>query len=103
VLQDILWNARIHPKRKMGELTNSELKAMFHSVRDTLMEMTVKGGRDTERDLFGCLGGYHSVLSKNTADHPCPACGALIQKEAYLGGSVYYCPGCQKYEKQPKK
>lgn len=103
VLQDILWNAKIHPKRKMGELTDSELGTMFRAVRDTLMEMTIKGGRDTERDLFGCLGGYRSVLSKNTVDRPCPACGALIQKEAYLGGSIYYCPGCQKYEKQPKQ
>jgi len=26
---------------------------------------------------------------------PCARCGAPIVKEAYLGGVVYYCPGCQ--------
>jgi formamidopyrimidine-DNA glycosylase len=102
VLQDILWNARIHPKRKMGELSDSELAGLYRAVKDTLMEMALKGGRNTERDLYGCFGGYRSVLSKNTVGQPCPECGTPIQKEAYLGGSIYYCGQCQKYEKPVK-
>jgi formamidopyrimidine-DNA glycosylase len=58
--------------------------------------MTARGGRDTELDLFGRPGGYVTVLSKNTVDQPCPLCGALICKEAYLGGAIYFCPGCQR-------
>ena len=58
--------------------------------------MTDKGGRDTERDLFGKRGGYKTKLSKNTLQNPCPNCGDTIKKEAYLGGAVYYCPTCQK-------
>ncbi|MFA6873005.1 MAG: zinc finger domain-containing protein, partial [Bacteroidaceae bacterium] len=27
---------------------------------------------------------------------PCPRCGNQIRKEAYMGGSIYYCPTCQK-------
>jgi formamidopyrimidine-DNA glycosylase len=60
-----------------------------------LQAMVSQGGRDTETDLFGQPGGYQTVLSKNTVDKPCPVCAALIKKEAYLGGSIYYCPGCQ--------
>ena len=26
---------------------------------------------------------------------PCHACGTLIKKEAYMGGSIYICTGCQ--------
>lgn len=96
VLQDILWNARIHPKRKMNTLSDTELSVLFSSVKSTLFEMTLKGGRDTERDLFGCLGGYVTVLSKNTVGKPCPLCGSPILKQAYLGGSVYTCEHCQK-------
>lgn len=103
VLQDILWNAKVHPKRKMASLTDGELSALFHSVKSTLFEMTAKGGRNTERDLFGCLGGYRTILSKNTVGTPCQACGTVIQKEAYLGGSIYYCGTCQKFEKLPNK
>lgn len=99
VLQDILWQAKVHPKRKMASLTDSELSGMFHAVKSTLFEMTLNGGRDTERDLFGCPGGYKTILSKNTLGKPCPLCGGVIHKEAYLGGSVYVCPQCQHYEK----
>jgi formamidopyrimidine-DNA glycosylase len=96
VLQDILWTARIHPKKKMAELSEKEIDAMFKAVKSVLAAMTAQGGRDTERDLFGNLGGYVTILSKNTVDHPCPACGTVIRKEPFMGGSIYYCAGCQK-------
>lgn len=95
VLQDILFNARIHPKRKLATLDGCELEAMFRAVKSTLAGMTAAGGRDTERDLFGNPGGYRVLLSKNTYAAPCPLCGGAIVKEAYLGGAVYYCPHCQ--------
>ncbi len=95
VLQDILWTARLHPKRKMGELSGAEVAAMYAAVKSALADMTARGGRDTELDLFGQPGGYVTVLSKNTVDRPCPACGALVCKEAYLGGAIYFCPVCQ--------
>ena len=96
VLQDILWTARIHPKRKMASLSDAEKDKIYDAVKSVLKAMTDQGGRDTERDLFGRLGGYKTVLSKNTVDKPCPRCGTLIKKEAYMGGSIYYCGGCQR-------
>ena len=96
VLQDILWTARIHPKRKMASLSEEELNNMFKAVKSVLSEMTASGGRDTEKDLYGCPGGYKTILSKNTVDKPCPVCGTVIRKEAFLGGSIYYCGGCQR-------
>lgn len=95
VLQDILFKARIHPKRKLAALGDRELDGMFRSMKATLAEMTAAGGRDTEKDLFGSAGGYHVLLSKNTYTEPCPVCGGTIVKEAYLGGAIYYCPYCQ--------
>ncbi|MHB0876432.1 MAG: endonuclease VIII [Anaerolineae bacterium] len=95
-LQDILWATHIHPKRKMGDLAPGDVDAMFETVKHLLAEMVARGGRDTERDLFGRPGGYATVLSKNTVGAPCPACGTTIRKEPYLGGSIYYCAGCQK-------
>lgn len=98
VLQDILWTARIHPKRKMETLSPAEIDGMFDAIKTVLYEMTIHGGRDTERDLFGCPGGYRTVLSKNTVSQPCPACGSMIKKQPYLGGSIYVCEGCQKID-----
>jgi formamidopyrimidine-DNA glycosylase len=96
VLQDILWTARIHPKRKMATVSTEELHTLFDAVKSVLRKMTSLGGRDTERDLFGSPGRYQTVLSRNTVDSPCPECGTIIQKAAYLGGSIYFCGGCQK-------
>jgi formamidopyrimidine-DNA glycosylase len=95
VLQDILYFAIIHPKKKADKFTALDQERLFHSIKDTLAAMVRQGGRDTERDLFGQPGGYPTRLSRLTAGKPCPVCGQLIRKEAYLGGSIYFCEGCQ--------
>lgn len=95
VLQDILFKARIHPKRKLATLGDRELENLYVVIKNVLREMTAAGGRDTEKDLFGNFGGYRVLLSKNTWREPCPVCGGALVKEAYLGGAVYYCPHCQ--------
>lgn len=95
-LQDILFVAGIHPKRKIGTMSDAECETLCDAVKGTLKRMTDGRGRDTEKDLFGNSGGYSTLLSKNTADKPCPRCGDIIHKTAYMGGSVYYCETCQK-------
>lgn len=95
VLQDILFNARIHPKTKLSAISKEIKNRLFVSVKETLREMTAKGGRNTEKDLFGKTGGYACILSKNTLDTPCPICGDTILRQAYLGGTIYFCPTCQ--------
>ena len=96
VLQDILFNAGMHPKKKAGSLSGADIRLLFDSIKATLAEMVAGGGRNTENDLFGRPGGYLTKLSRNTAGQPCPVCGASIRKEAYMGGSIYYCAGCQR-------
>ncbi|MBP3040006.1 hypothetical protein J9303_10965 [Bacillaceae bacterium Marseille-Q3522] len=95
VLQDILLNAGIHPKKKINTLSEEQKCKLFNSIKSTLTEMIDGGGRDTERDLFGDLGGYMTKLSKNTVLYPCRNCGGTIKKETYMGGSIYYCEQCQ--------
>ncbi|MBS4535318.1 endonuclease VIII [Clostridium sp. D2Q-14] len=95
VLQDILFNAKVHPKRKVITLSDEEIERLYHAIKFTLREMVINGGRDTEKDLFGCSGGYVTKLSRKTLKEPCMACGGNIIKKAYMGGSIYYCEGCQ--------
>ena len=95
VLQDILLNAKIHPKKKMNTLTDEQQRRIFDSVKSTLAAMADGGGRDTERDLFGAQGGYKTKLSKNNTALICPDCSGTVKKEAYMGGSVYFCENCQ--------
>ncbi len=95
VLQDILFYAGIHPKRKIDTLSKTEKSKLFKSVKDTLKKMTREGGRDTETDFYGNKGGYSTVVSAKTYKNPCPVCGGTIMREDYMGGRIYYCPTCQ--------
>ena len=95
VLQDILWNAGFSPRKRVNTLDKSGAERLYQSIRNTLIEMIRLGGRDTEKDLFDQPGGYPVVMSARNNGAPCPNCGSAIRKEAYMGGSVYYCPTCQ--------
>lgn len=95
VLQDILFRAKVNPKRKINTLTEEEKKNIFQSIKTTLRKMTDEGGRDVQSDIFGNKGGYKTLLSASTYKSPCPVCGSNIIKEPYMGGAVYYCPTCQ--------
>ena len=94
-LQDILFNARIHPKRKVEALKNEDRERLFLNLKATLKDMRDHGGRDTEKDLFNQHGGYKTILSKSTLPLPCPVCGGGLVRQAFLGGNIYFCPGCQ--------
>jgi formamidopyrimidine-DNA glycosylase len=96
VLQDILFKAGMHPKKKVQTLSEKDHRVLFDALRATLSAMAAQGGRDTELDLFGRHGGYKTLLCKNTAGKPCPGCGKPIEKESYLGGSIYFCERCQR-------
>jgi formamidopyrimidine-DNA glycosylase len=95
ILQEILWEAKVNPKSKMVNLTNDDFNKMYKAIKKVFPTVIEYGGKDTEKDLFGNKGRYITKVSKNTLGLPCERCGEPIIKEAYLGGSVYYCPKCQ--------
>ena len=96
VIQDIFFLAKIHPARKMKTLSKEERRTLYDTTRKELNEMAIKRGRSTEKDLFDNDGGYQTKLYSKTAGTPCPNCATIIEKKAYLGGSIYFCPKCQK-------
>ena len=83
------------PKQKVLFLSDNQKEVLFNALKETLVDMTFEGGRDTQTDLYGNAGGYKTILSAKTWKNPCLRCGSTIIKEAYMGGSVYYCPTCQ--------
>lgn len=94
-LQDILFNAKLHPKQKINTISEKQTQHLFESIKKTLTEMVKKNGRNTERDLFGRPGEYRTKMSKNTVGKRCDVCGSTIMKSNYMGGSIYFCPKCQ--------
>ena len=97
VLQDILFNARLHPKRKLETLTDDDKSRLFNAVKTTLKAMQAGGGRDTEKDLFNQSGGYQTILSAISWKRSvrCTVCAGDLVKASYMGGAIYFCPTCQ--------
>lgn len=95
VLQDVLLEAGLHPKRKINSLSEEKWLKLYRAVKHLIPEMTDQGGRDTETDLLGNPGGYQTKLSKANLSKRCPHCHNTIIKEAYMGGSIYFCANCQ--------
>lgn len=95
IAQDILFRARLHPRRDLAGLDEQELRTLYEEIVGTVRDVTAAGGRNDERDLFGAPGGYVRLMAAPAAGRPCPRCGATVEKLQYLGGACYLCPRCQ--------
>lgn len=95
IAQDILFKARLSPKRPIAELSTGERKSLYQAIKDTVHHVIDQGGRYDEFDLYNQRGGYVRIMDKNAVNRPCPECGKEITKIQYLGGSCYFCPNCQ--------
>ncbi|HEY3416503.1 MAG TPA: DNA-formamidopyrimidine glycosylase family protein [Armatimonadota bacterium] len=94
-LQDILWRAYIHPRRRAVHLTQAEQQGLYAAIRESLQQMVEGGGRDGDYDLYDQPGGYQRILHSKTVGQPCAHCSTPIEKASFLGGTVYFCPQCQ--------
>jgi len=95
ILQDILFRAKLSPKRKVPDLLPEERRRLHDAIVTTMTEAIARGGRDTELDLHGRPGRYVPILDRRAKGLPCPDCGTPIERISYLGGSCYVCPACQ--------
>lgn len=93
--QDIMFRARLLPRRALSELGNGQRRDLYAAIIDTVHEIIAAGGRNDETDLFGQPGGYIRQMDSVAAGKPCPECGTTVQKMQYLGGACYFCPKCQ--------
>jgi formamidopyrimidine-DNA glycosylase len=98
VIQEIFWVAKIHPKREMKSLSKDGINQLYTATVEELQEMVDLGGRDSEKDLFNNPGRYKRRMHSKTLGKPCEVCNSHIKKQAYLGGSVYFCPQCQPFD-----
>ena len=95
IAQDIMFKSALHPKRPLEKLNKKQKRTLYKAIVDTVKEVTRKGGRNDEFDLYGNPGRYVRLMDKNAANKPCPRCGGKIEKIQYLGGACYLCPACQ--------
>ena len=95
IVQDILFTARLNPKRKIPDISGDERYRLYETINATVAEAIDLGGRYDEVDLFGNKGGYVRLMDIKSVGTPCKNCGSEIKKISYLGGACYLCPVCQ--------
>jgi formamidopyrimidine-DNA glycosylase len=93
--QDIIYRAKLHPKRKASELNMNERQALYGAVKLVLQERIRLKGKLQFLDLYGNPGRYTPAMGPNMIQHNCPVCGAPIKKLSVGGGHVFFCPKCQ--------
>lgn len=93
--QDIIYRAKLHPKRKASELALDEQKALYNAIELVLRERIRLNGKDQFLDLYQKRGSYTPVMGPNMRKQNCPACGTPIEELSLGGGKVFTCPRCQ--------
>lgn len=93
--QDIIYRAKLHPKRKASELSKEERRALFDAIKLVLEERIRLKGKTQFYDLYGKQGGYRPAMGSGMKQQTCAICGTPIEKLSIGGGHVYLCPNCQ--------
>lgn len=89
---EILFEARIHPKATCSRLGEPARKALF----DAIVSVLAWGAAEVEAagaPLEDKVRGHMRV--RNRAGQPCPRCGTTIRKAGVLGFDSFFCPRCQ--------
>ena len=96
-IQDPLFEARIHPKRRIQSLTEREIEALYEFLRSVLKESIKLGGLAYEKDFYGNKGRYckDQFRVAYKLSQPCPVCQTAIQKIRTGSTSSFICPRCQ--------
>ena len=90
---EILWDAKLHPKRRVGSLSADELSRFYRSLRSVIAN-----------GLVHVAAAMPPALGKKPRDHlrvrgragtPCPRCGTTILRRRKGLDDVDLCPKCQ--------
>ncbi|MGB3632926.1 MAG: bifunctional DNA-formamidopyrimidine glycosylase/DNA-(apurinic or apyrimidinic site) lyase [Rubrobacteraceae bacterium] len=98
-VDEILYDSRLHPRRKANTLSDGEWKVLYEAIRENLAAgiehrgTTVRLYRDV-LDRPGSHQDYLRVFEKHGGW--CPECGGEIVREKVGGRATHYCPACQR-------
>jgi formamidopyrimidine-DNA glycosylase len=101
-IQDILFEAKLHPNQKISTLSEEEITNLYNAIQTTLNRSIQLGGLAYEKDFYGQKGRFtiNEFLVGYKTGKPCPTCKTPIVKIKTGSTSSYICPKCQPL-KQP--
>jgi formamidopyrimidine-DNA glycosylase len=96
---EILWKAKIHPFKRVGKLSEEELKRIYKAMKEILPKAIEVGGESISdyRRPSGERGGFDPLRKVYRREgEKCFRCGAKIKRVKLGQRSAHLCPVCQK-------
>jgi len=97
-VDEVLFNAKIHPEKRANELTKKQIK-LIKQISYEVLKQAVKQGGTTIRsyvDGQGEIGMFQQQLFVYGREgEPCMVCEAEIIKLRVAGRGTHICPACQ--------
>lgn len=93
---EILWEARLSPVKRTGQMTEEETGRLHEAVVESLRAWTqtlreeVGDGWPTKVTAFRDDMAVHGKYKE-----PCPRCGSPVQRIVYASNETNYCATCQ--------
>ena len=91
---EILWRARLHPRRVVTGLDETEWGTLLAALRDVLIEAVAQGGEPDFLDADCRRGRFERRIHHHAGDS-CPRCAAALVGYARSGRETDFCPVCQ--------
>lgn len=85
-VDEILWRARIDPRRKLGGLQERDLERIERTTKDVLRKASQEGWVPPKRSW---------LTGRRGRDGSCPRCGTALTTFTVAGRTTYACPSCQ--------
>jgi formamidopyrimidine-DNA glycosylase len=85
---EILFQARIHPQTKVGDLDARARQRLYRAMKAVLKKAIAR-----EADPDRLPSNY--LIPHRRAGERCPRCGGNVARVALGGRSSYFCPRCQ--------
>ncbi len=91
-VDEILFHARMNPRRKADSLKNEEVTLLHHAVI-TVLERSIHEISAQLQDTSEEIRDFFSVHGKK--GQPCPVCGSVIREIEVSKRITHVCPECQ--------
>ena len=91
---ELLWHARVHPRRPCGSLSQKEWAAVAEALRAVLTAALEAGGEEGFVGPDGRVGTYARPTHHHGGE-PCPRCGSPLGSLMAGRRETNFCPVCQ--------
>jgi len=89
---EILFEARLHPKTFVGKLSPEELDRLFSAI-PAVMQWGIQKVEEARQPIHIKVREHLKV--RNRRGEACLRCGTTIRREGVRGFDVFFCPHCQ--------